>query len=217
MAAAQALNIPFNLMSASDPAAHCRAFADENLTNHQATHWFAGIKQQAEGTACLRHPYAERCQGSPVQADVALLGSPCHPFSSQRSTRWTKGSVEGHPEFDISMSQSLTWIKAFLPGVLIYEQVMGFTQPFYEKGSETPLLRLRGCMCGCVLLRTVTPPKKPMTHRSFAPHCQPRFKQLLLSQRDIQPGYWLVTLKLDMKIWLPIARPRPAGIALLDS
>ena len=35
-----------------------------------------------------------------------------------------------------------------------------------------------------------------------------RFKELLASC-TLKHGYWLVTLTLDMKIWIPISRPRP--------
>ena len=136
-------------MSAADPAARCRSFADCNLESQKAMHWFRDIAGQTHGAACLRHPYSSGCNPCPVLADVGILGSPCHPFSRQRSGHWTEGSVEAHAEFDVSMQQCMEWLERFIPAVLVFEQVMGFTMPFHKNTKETPLARLHGCHKNC--------------------------------------------------------------------
>ena len=142
----QALNIPFNLLSAADPAARCRNFADANMENSKATHWFQDIEKQTQNGACLRHEYASTCLACPVGADFGILGTPCHPYSTQRQGRWREGSVETHKEFDISMAQCMDWVQAFQPAAIIFEQVLGFGMPFHSSTTETPLSRLHGCV-----------------------------------------------------------------------
>ena len=139
------MNMPFNVLSAADPAARCRVFADANLQAQRATHWFKNLEAQTAGAPCLRHPYSKGCEACPVLADVGILGTPCHPFSLQREGRWKQGSVDAHAEFDVSMCQSLAWMHKFQPAAVIFEQVLGFGKPFHSNTTETPLARLHSC------------------------------------------------------------------------
>ena len=140
----QALNLPFNVLSAADPKEKCRTFVDENLHTQKPTHWFKDMQGQMSNSACRRHPYTSTCQACPVLADIGILGSPCHPFSTQRSHRFVEGAVEAHAEFDVAMKFFMSWIKEYEPCVQIFEQVMGFKLPFHRGASETPLSRLPG-------------------------------------------------------------------------
>ena len=141
----EALNIPFNIMSAADPQDRCRAFVDANMTSSKPTHWFKDILSQVHNKPCMRHPYSTSCKACPESPDIGILGTPCHPYSTQRSNRWAEGSVEKHAEFDVSMKQFLAWLEKFEPKAQIFEQVKGFEKPFHTNTTETPLDRLRGC------------------------------------------------------------------------
>ncbi|OLP77235.1 hypothetical protein AK812_SmicGene42724 [Symbiodinium microadriaticum] len=46
-----AMNMPFNVLSAADPAARCRVFADANLQAQRATHWFKNLEAQTAGSS----------------------------------------------------------------------------------------------------------------------------------------------------------------------
>ena len=140
--APQAMNIPFNVMSASDPNYKCcRMLSSSNNRTKVPTHWHRDLEAQIAGKACLRHPFASGCDPSPVHVDVGICGTPCHPFSTQRAGRFEPGSVEAHHECDIALGQFIRWLARFQPSVQIFEQVMGFTMPFTKGGSYTPLQR----------------------------------------------------------------------------
>ena len=147
-------------MSAADPQDKCRVFVESNMQSHKPTHWFADIEAQVAGAPCARHKYSTGCTASPVTADVGILGSPCHPYSTQRTGRWKSGSVEDHREFQVGMQQFMGWLRRFEPKVQVFEQVLGFNMPFNSQTTETPLTRQPGCSkilrcifwrCSCML------------------------------------------------------------------
>ena len=140
---AQALNIDFNLMSASDPNYKCLNVISSNFKFQMPTHWFRDLKQQISCGSCFRHPFAtSSCDPCPVHADIGICGTPCHPYSTQRAGRFQAGSVEKHHECDVALKDFLDWLLRFQPSVQIFEQVLGFTMPFQTGSSETPMDRL---------------------------------------------------------------------------
>ena len=144
----QALNINFNVMSASDPDYKCLQFLQANFPNKLPTHWYRDMKSQCSGQhSCLRHPFARTCDPCPVDPDLGICGTPCHAFSTQRCTRFKPGSVEAHAECDIAFGEFLSWLKRFQPKVQIFEQVTGFSMPFNSQTSETPLQRSLALAC----------------------------------------------------------------------
>ena len=142
----EALNLPFNLMSASDPNMKCQSFVAANLPEQQPTHWYCGMLEQRDGKACAKHPYASRCSPAPREPDIGICGTPCHPYSTQRAGRFKGDSVEQHAEYDVAMDQFLSWFKKFEPRAQIFEQVMGFEMPFEAGGDESPLSRFLSSM-----------------------------------------------------------------------
>ena len=109
----QALGLPFTVMSCSDPNLQCREFVNLNYPDLVPTHWFHSIEDQYQHKPCSLHPYAvEGCDACPTgkgMADFAIAGSPCHPFSQQRSQRFCQKSVEQHGEYVTTMSSLLQW------------------------------------------------------------------------------------------------------------
>lgn len=70
--------------------------------------------------------------------DILLSGSPCDPFSMQRSKRFGDDSVKTHYQFEVSMKQVIDLYIVYEPLKMVFEQVMGFTMPFEKGGQSTP-------------------------------------------------------------------------------
>ena len=64
------------------------------------------------------------------------------PYSTQRSGRYSPESVESHKEFQVAMTDFMTWLTHMNPKAQVFEQVDGFFLPFDSKVSlETPFDR----------------------------------------------------------------------------
>ena len=136
----QAFNVPFNLLSASDPNLKGRILMCANC-RCAATHWHKDLASQARDAPCALHPYANSCVSQPVAPDLAICGTPCHPYSTQRSGRFDEASVESHHEFEVAMSQFMQWLHHMQPKAQVFEQVDGFMMPFNKQTVETPFER----------------------------------------------------------------------------
>ena len=100
---------------------------------------FHNMRDQAEEQSCQLHPYAANgCQACSAEADVLMLGAPCHPFSTQRTTRFSEGSVRNHSEFSATMQDAVDMVATYTPKVVISEQVEGFDKPYEAGGTFTP-------------------------------------------------------------------------------
>lgn len=128
-------------MSAADLNDKCRAFVSANATRNSPTHWFRTLEDQMKGHAgahCTLHQGSTMCNPCPQVPDLGMIGSPCHPFSTQRADRFVAGSVEAHAECKVAMSQMVNWLCRFEPRIAILEQVMGFDMPECKgAGAET--------------------------------------------------------------------------------
>lgn len=126
-------------MSASDPISKCQLFAKANFGPQSPSHWFQNMRDQIQEQSCQLHPYAANgCQACSAEVDLLMLGAPCHPFSTQRTTRFKEGSVRNHEEFSATMQDVVDMISRFTPKVVISEQVEGFDKPYEAGGSFTP-------------------------------------------------------------------------------
>lgn len=96
------------------------------------------MKEQQQNSACSDHPTSSFCQGCPSEADLGVVGSPCHPYSTQRSNRYSENSVSSHPEFGVSMEDTVNFIQKYEPKLVISEQVRGFDMPIEAGGTITP-------------------------------------------------------------------------------
>ena len=125
-------------MSAADLSDKCRAFAVANTTRNSPTHWFRTLEDQMKGhagTSCMLHKGSGVCNPCPQVPDLGMIGSPCHPFSTQRSDRFSAGSVQAHAECKVAMCDMVDWLCCFEPRIAILEQVMGFDMPEYKGAS----------------------------------------------------------------------------------
>ena len=123
-------------MSASDMNDECFKFVYNNLTQGAPTHWFPTMHDQVHSTNCKNHPGSVCCNSIPETPDLYVAGTPCHPFSTQRSDRFQAGSVSNHHEFHVSMTDFADAMAKSEPVIAVAEQVLGFELPL-EKGSTT--------------------------------------------------------------------------------
>ena len=132
-------------MSCSDPNARCCKFVSQNYPNNKPTHWFHDLDDQYKGRPCLLHKFsATGCDPCPTgsgSVDFGITGSPCHPFSQQRTDRFKDASVQSHHEYQTTMSSLLAWSRTFEPKCWVMEQVKGFDMPFKKGSTDTPLSR----------------------------------------------------------------------------
>ena len=69
---------------------------------------------------------------------MLLAGSPCDPFSTQRSKRYQQGSVMEHDLCGVTMNVVTALFSKFEPDVGLLEQVTGFEKPIEANSQETP-------------------------------------------------------------------------------
>ena len=133
-------------MSCSDVNSTFRQFMMQNCFGREPTHFFGSLEDQTNCQACCLHPYAAAgCQAAPVEPDLAISGSPCHPFSTMRAKRFSDGSVAAHPEYAVTARQLLDWYQKFEPRCMIAEQVLGFDMKMDAQDTKSPLNRCDGC------------------------------------------------------------------------
>ena len=95
--------------------------------------------------------------------DLAVVGSPCPPFSQMRSKRFKDGTTKAHKEFETTFTDVIQWILKFEPVTVIMEQVAGFDKPLSVDECQTPLqlllgpsIRAMGCESGTRKIDSVT-------------------------------------------------------------
>lgn len=142
----QALGIPFIVLSASDLKAKCRDFCQANLEGQAPLHWFRSMRDQIEQKACTVHPYATECKACSTRPSLGVIGAPCHPFSTARTTRYQAGSVESHREYAATMLDVVDLLAQNEPPIVISEQVEGFDKPYEKGGSTTPKQEFLFCI-----------------------------------------------------------------------
>lgn len=82
------------------------------------------------------------CAG--ISPSLAMTGSPCNPYSTQRAKRFLDGSVANHPLATVTMTGVVEFYLKFEPKLGIMEQVKGFMKRTSHTDMETPCDR-QGC------------------------------------------------------------------------
>ena len=98
------------------------------------------MEDQVGGVACLKH-CGHGCKIA--TPDLGVFGTPCNPFSFQRTSRSKAGNVESHRLYDVTFADS-DWLVKFEPPTVIMEQAEGFAAPLSCDDPETPLEKLPG-------------------------------------------------------------------------
>lgn len=137
----QLLGIKVSKLSASDIKRQSYDMIKENM---DVTHWAWSLADQTMGS-CKEH-YPDSCdQGeSRGDYDVAVCGTPCQPFSMQRTKRTLPGSVKNHGKFSTTMDDLVTWLEHYQPKTAVAEQVEGLGVAESTDEKTTPLQRQVG-------------------------------------------------------------------------
>lgn len=119
----------------------------------QVSHFFHTVADQVAGEGCY---YQHDC-GAPVNCcedtapDLGCIGTPCQPFSRQRTKRHHPGSVQAHKDYNATFKDLLDWLVHFEPKAGFAEQVEGFELPDLKTSASkvTPLDRLLEMLENC--------------------------------------------------------------------
>lgn len=106
-------------------------------------HFFGSMFSQNEGEDCKFHEGF--CPPS-SNNDVAVLGTPCQPFSRQRSKRSIEGTVRSHSKYETTFSDMLDFLKCHQPRCAVAEQVEGLTIPEFSGSVDRPVERTDGVL-----------------------------------------------------------------------
>lgn len=134
----QALGIEHTLVGASEPNPAFRAFT---LANQKPAHFHASFGEQNRNCPCLLHAGSNGCW-KPQHIDLAVMGTPCDPFSEQRCKRYQDGTVKQHHLYKVTFEDALNLLTSKdSPNAVILEQVLGFAEPESQSESTSPLDR----------------------------------------------------------------------------
>ena len=122
------IGIPVNHISASDikPQSH-----DMIRENFCVDHWYDSLEDQIADAPDEVGTY-----------DIAVIGTPCQPFSRQRVKRSVEGSVKAHAKYSTTFGGFTDWLQAYEPKCGCAEQVEGLGIPESTMERVTPLDRL---------------------------------------------------------------------------
>ena len=146
---AQALDMPFSLLAASDVCASYREFVHMNYSGN-LEHMFSSVEEQIRPGSVCELCAAKRCEEellcSPptchdyerCEVDLLVSGTPCNPFSKMRTKRFADGMLKEHSLFDVTMTSAIALYTRVEPKRGIFEQVWGFCQPVQSGTTETP-------------------------------------------------------------------------------
>ena len=127
------MGIKFNALSISEANETYRSVI---LANHAnvVQNIFKDVAEQVDF-------HAKQCHELP-DVDIGVAGSPCNPFSTQRSKRYVTGDVAAHESFEVTMVSVIGFYRTIEPKLGVTEQVAGFDQPFSHEQRATPLQML---------------------------------------------------------------------------
>ena len=124
----QALRVPYRAVGTSEPNPEFREY--QALNHEGIEHMHLTMEDQHRARPCTLHKHAESCDpcaslpgGCP---QLAVFGTPCPPFSRQRTKRFAENSVREHQAFAVTFEDTFKWLQKFEPITALMEQVKGF-------------------------------------------------------------------------------------------
>lgn len=109
----------------AESASECNAcFRTVLQSNHEVKHVHQTMSSQVSGQPCLLHPHAEGCKLP--EGDLCVFGTPCPPYSSQRSKRYVEGTVKQHPLWSVTFVDAVEMLVKHSHKAVVMEQVPGF-------------------------------------------------------------------------------------------
>jgi len=142
----QLLGFPLSHINASDMKSTSHDIVMANFGD-AVQHFYNTLDDQVvQDTGCSVH--GNHCMSQSGRDNPGLLhpmlgviGTPCQPFSRQRTKRSAEGSVAGHSKFPTTFKDLLAWLETYEPQCGTCEQVEGFTQAESPSVPESPMDR----------------------------------------------------------------------------
>ena len=126
----------------------CAKSLDLIQANFNVSHVYTDLFEQCAGIPCLNH--ADRTEGcGHFEGSVAVCGTVCAPYSSQRAKRWQGGSIKAHPDHELTAETLVQWLYLLSPPCGVVENVMGWNMPTSTEDRTTPLER---CSALCIFM-----------------------------------------------------------------
>ncbi|CAK9013183.1 Uncharacterized protein SCF082_LOCUS11820 [Durusdinium trenchii] len=137
------LGIPVSRYNCSDPKSESFHIVNENFRYDAiGIHRFHKNLQEQMAEMCdPTHSDAPKVEQLMEDPDMAIIGTPCQPFSKQRTKRSVEGSVRGHSKFDTTFVDLIAWLATFEPKCGCCEQVEGLDRPESASNKTTPMER----------------------------------------------------------------------------
>ena len=119
------------------------------MQNHRLDlrHVYTSLELQLNDKGCILHSRShgdcdscDSCDGD-KNIHFGIAGAPCDPYSTQRSKRYSSGSVCSHSDFGVLNTSMLEFWQKYEPKTGIIEQVEGFNRPTSTKDPVTPMQR----------------------------------------------------------------------------
>lgn len=137
------LGIPVESFSCSDPKSDSFQICDANF-GQKIHQWHPDLREQMSHQERPCNSDSQQACEAGMFEDVPLacIGTPCQPFSRQRTKRSAENSVRSHSKFETTMTELSDWLQTFEPRCAICEQVEGIAMPESKSCRTTPLERL---------------------------------------------------------------------------
>lgn len=136
------MGIPYEMVSGSEPEGAFRAFAE---ANHDFHHLYRDLSDQLHCRQCTLHPARKSCQPDDGECDILVMGTPCNPFSQQRSKRF-QGTVLNHSLAHHTFEDAYSMLEKVKPIHAILEQTHGFGMVIQTGATQSPMRMLLNCL-----------------------------------------------------------------------
>lgn len=99
------------------------------------------MKDQLNDEPCSVHPGSSTCSIGDTKYNLLVMGTPCNPFSAQRTKRFHPESVMAHSLAEHTFQESFELLEKSKPINAVLEQSEGFSKPLATNTAETPMSR----------------------------------------------------------------------------
>ena len=140
----QELGFSVQVQSVAEKDKKCREIISANF---HVEHVFEDMMDQCDfNCACLLHSNPADCvQKTHSRHSLAVCGTVCAPYSTQRLKRFANGSVKAHADEALTSEGLVQWLYRLSPEAGVCENVMGWDRPLDSSTNVTPLEMLFDC------------------------------------------------------------------------
>ena len=224
----EALGIPFECIAVAEKEKiyrECITLNNPRVKDECVYDSVESLLDQVKDSTSVLHR-----QVNSTGVSLAVMGSPCNPYSTKRSKRFADGNVAEHSMNRTTQGSIVDLYLQFEPRVGVTEQVKGFQMRTSDQDEASPYTR-PSCVFVCPTFKTNAILALCYTELNLnlvaaCYHFSCIVDQIWLQRTSLkfdhslrfihsmsqQPwkfgGYWFVKLELDSNIWMKISRPR---------